>query len=205
VLARKGGAGKSTLTLHWAVEAERQGKGQVAVIDMDPQQTSVKWSKRRLQQLGKHTPAMLVASAGELQQALAACEASGMTLVLIDTPPHVEAPCREAARLADLVVIPCGPTAPDLEAIGATIHVLAETDTAGVIVLNQGRPGSSINQKAISVLTHYGLPVCPGPVMRRAALADAFTDGRAVVELEPEGKAAAEITRSWRWIVQQCT
>jgi chromosome partitioning protein len=80
VLARKGGAGKSTLTLHWAVEAERQGQGQVAVIDMDSQQTSVKWSKRRLQQLGKHTPAMLVASAGDLQQALAACEASGMTI-----------------------------------------------------------------------------------------------------------------------------
>ena len=76
---------------------------------MDPQQTSVKWSKRRLQQLKKHTPAMLVASAGDLQKALAACEASGMTLVLIDTPPHVEAPCREAAKLADLVVIPCGP------------------------------------------------------------------------------------------------
>ena len=72
VLARKSGAGKSTLTLHWAVEAERQGTGQVAVIDMDPQQTSVKWSKRRLQQLKKHTPAMLVASAGDLQQALAA-------------------------------------------------------------------------------------------------------------------------------------
>jgi chromosome partitioning protein len=205
VLARKGGAGKSTLTLHWAVEAERQGKGQVAVIDMDPQQTSVKWSKRRLQQLGKHTPAMLMAGAGDLQKALAACEASGMTLVLIDTPPHVEAPCREAARLADLVVIPCGPTAPDLEAIGATIHILAETNTAGVIVLNQGRPGSSINQKAISVLTQYGLPVCPAPVMRRAALADAFTDGRAVVELEPEGKAAAEITHSWTWIVKQHT
>jgi chromosome partitioning protein len=92
VLARKGGAGKSTLTLHWAVEAERYGTGPVAVIDMDPQQTSVKWSERRLQQLKKDTPAMLVASAGDLQKALAACGASGMTLVLIDTSPHVEAP-----------------------------------------------------------------------------------------------------------------
>lgn len=203
VLARKGGAGKSTLTLHWAVEAERQGKGKVAVIDMDPQQTSVKWSKRRLQQLGKQTPAMLVASAGDLKKALEACEVSGMTMVLIDTPPHVEAPCREAAKLADLVVIPCGPTAPDLEAIGATIHILQETKTPGVIVLNQGRPGSSINQKAMSVLRQYGLLVCPAPVMRRAALADAFTDGRAVVELEPGGKAALEITQSWKWIVKQ--
>jgi chromosome partitioning protein len=108
VLARKGGAGKSTLTLHWAVEAERQGRGKVAVIDMDPQQTSVKWSKRRLM-LGKQTPAMLVAEAGDLRDALTACHESGMGFVLIDTPPHVEAPCREAAKLADLVVIPCKP------------------------------------------------------------------------------------------------
>lgn len=203
VLARKGGAGKSTLTLHWAVEAERQGRGKVAVIDMDPQQTSVKWSKRRMELLKKTTPAMLVASAGDLKEALAACSQSRMGIVLIDTPPHVEAPCREAAKLADLVVIPCGPTAPDLEAIGATIHILQETKTAGVIVLNHGRPGSSINQKAMEVLKQYGLPVCSVPIMRRAALADAFTDGRAVVELEPEGKAASEITQSWKWIVKQ--
>jgi len=201
ILARKGGAGKSTLTLHWAVEAVRQRR-RVAVIDIDPQQTSVKWSKRRLQQLGKQTPAMLVATASNLQEALEACEANGLALVLIDTPPHVEAPCREAARSADLVVIPCGPSAPDLEAIGATIHVLQETKTPGVIVLNQGRPGSSINDKAIAVLTQYGLPVCPVPIIRRAALADAFTDGGAVVELEPDGKAADEITRSWAWIMK---
>jgi chromosome partitioning protein len=201
ILARKGGAGKSTLTLHWAVEAERQRR-RVAVIDIDPQQTSVKWSKRRLQQLGKGTPAMLVATASTLQEALDACQANGLALVLIDTPPHVEAPCREAANLADLVVIPCGPSAPDLEAIGATIHVLQETKTPGVIVLNQGRPGSSINDKAMAVLRQYGLPVCPVPIIRRAALADAFTDGRAVVELEPDGKAAGEITRSWAWIMK---
>ena len=203
VLARKGGAGKSTLTLHWAVEAERLGKHRVAVIDIDPQQTSVKWSKRRVE-LGKTTPAMLVATASDLRDALRACEKEGMTLVLIDTPPHVEAPCREAARLADLVVIPCGPTAPDLEAIGATIYVLQETKRRGVIVLNQGRPGSSINSKAMGVLKQYGLPVCPVPIIRRAALADAFTDGRAVVELEPDGKAASEITRSWAWVMRQC-
>jgi chromosome partitioning protein len=54
----------------------------------------------------------------------------------------------------------------------------------------------------MAVLTQYGLPVCPVPIIRRAALADAFTDGRAVVELEPDGKAADEITRSWTWIMK---
>ena len=81
VLARKGGAGKSTLTLHWAVEAERQ-QHRVTVIDLDPQQTAVKWSQRRLQR-GKQTPAMLVATAHNLQEALEACAANGLALVLI--------------------------------------------------------------------------------------------------------------------------
>jgi hypothetical protein len=57
---------------------------------------------------------------------------------LIDIPPYVEAPRREAAHLVDLVVIPCGPTAPDLEAIGATFYELQGTKTPGFIVLNQG-------------------------------------------------------------------
>lgn len=199
VLARKGGAGKSTLALHWAVEAQRQGSGNVAVIDIDPQQTSAKWAKRRME-LGKQTPAVLVAKVDDLQEALAACKASDMALVLIDTPPHGEEPCQEAAKASSLVVVPCGPSAPDLEAIGATIYILQETQTPEVIILNQGRPGSRINTKAVSVLTQYGLPVCPVPIIRRAALADAFLDGRAVSELEPHGKGASEITRSWQWI-----
>ena len=47
------------------------------------------------------------------------------------------------------------------------------------------------------------MPVCGVQIMRRAALMDAFTDGRAVSELEPNGKGAEEITDSWKWIVQQ--
>jgi chromosome partitioning protein len=83
------------------------------------------------------------------------------------------------------------------------IHILRETNTPGVIVLNQGRPSSRTNQKAISVLKQYGLQVCSVPIMCRAALADSLADGRAVVALEPAGKAASEIIRSWAWIMRQ--
>ena len=37
----------------------------------------------------------------------------------------------------------------------------------------------------------------------RAALEDAFIDGRVVAELRPKSKAAHEITASWKWIVNQ--
>ena len=60
ILARKGGAGQSTLPLHWAVEAERQLKGRIAVIDMDPQQTSVNWSTRTLGRSAGWPPALLI-------------------------------------------------------------------------------------------------------------------------------------------------
>lgn len=199
ILAQKGGAGKTTLALHWAVEAERQGVGRVAVIDMDPQGSAISWSLRR----AAPTPAMLRADAGNIREALTACEAEGMALVFIDTMPRIEAPCVEAARVAHLGILPCGPSVVDIEAIGATVAILRRVHTPGGIVLNQGRPGSPVNAKAASVLAQYRVPMCPVHVMRRAALADAFTDGRAVVEIEPHGKAADEIRRSWAWIAQQ--
>src|SRR6185369_9444243 len=101
VLAQKGGVGKTTLTLHWAVQAQRQGIAKVAVIDLDTQESALAWSKRRMER-GIDTPAMLQANEHNLREALAACEAEGMELVLVDTMPRVEKPCIEAAKVAQL-------------------------------------------------------------------------------------------------------
>ena len=60
ILARKGGAGQNTLTLHWAVKAELQSKRRIAVMDMDPQQTSVNWSTRTIGRSVGWPPALLV-------------------------------------------------------------------------------------------------------------------------------------------------
>ena len=201
-LAQKGGVGKTTLTLHWAVQAQRQGIAKLAVIDLDTQASALAWSKRRMER-GIHTPAMLQANEHNLRDALAACDAEGMELVLVDTMPRVEKPCIEAAKVAQLGIIPCGPSPVDMEAIGATIAIIRREQIPGCIVLNQGRPGSHVNTKAAKVLSQYELPVCPVHIMRRASLADAFIDGRAVVELDPASKAAEEIARSWKWIVKQ--
>ncbi len=196
ILAQKGGAGKTTLTLHWAVEAYAQTGKAVAVVDTDPQGSAAAWGERRQDE----APIVLRAEAERLHDAIKACRNNEIAFVFVDTMPRVERPSLEAARLADLVVIPCGPSIVDIEAIGATVDIVQRIGNPAVIVLNQGRTGSSINDKAVAVLSQYGLPICPVHIMRRAALADAFTDGRAVRELEPSGKAAKEITESWTWI-----
>ena len=48
-------------------------------------------------------------------------------------------------------------------------------------------------------LLAYGVPMAPQAVTGRAALAHALIDGRAVTEFEPEGKAAGELRRVWKW------
>ena len=196
-LAQKGGVGKTTLALHWAVEAQQHR--QVAVIDMDLQASATQWYERREQD----TPILLKADQGNVAEVVKACRAHGVDLVLIDTMPRVEAASVAAARVADLSVIPCGPSVLDIEAIAHTIAITNGAGTPGVIVINQGRHSSDINEKARSVLAQYGLPICPVTIMRRAVLEDAFIDGRTVTELGPQSKAAGEITASWKWIVNQ--
>ena len=79
ILAQKGGAGKTTLALHWAVEAERQQAGRVAVIDMDTQGSATSWSQRR----EAETPIMLQANQRNIHKVIAACEHNNIDMVLI--------------------------------------------------------------------------------------------------------------------------
>ena len=197
LLAQKGGVGKTTLTLHYAVEALRQGYGRVAVIDTDKQKSASKWGLRRT----VDEPLMLVADETNLADAVEACRQNGVDLVLVDTMPRVEASSAQAARVADLSVIPCGPSLLDIEAITDTVDILSGLGKPGVIVVNRGRHSSRINAQARRVLEELDVPVCPTVIMRRAALEDAFIDGRAVAELDPTSKAAREITDSWDWIL----
>lgn len=199
ILAQKGGVGKSTLTRHWAVAAQEQMGLAVAVIDLDPQGTAAKWSQRRQQE----NPIVLQATETNLPQALAACRENGLGLVLIDTPPKVERLSQAAVRQADIAVIPCGPTVDDIEALEPSIEIVRQAKAQGLIVLNDGRPGSPINDQAAKVLRDYQLPICPHFIMHRAVIADSFIDGRTVLEVSPQSKGAQEISDSWRWIARK--
>ena len=203
ILAQKGGVGKTHLGTNWAVEAERTGAGSVAVLDLDPQGTAASWSQRRLSYQDKDTPIMLRAGVDQLEDVLQACRREGVELLIVDTNPGVEGPVTATAGVADLAIIPSGPSIADMESIGPTVAIVRNARLPGCIVLNQGRPGSPINSEAAATLEGYELPVCPTLIMRRAAIMDAFVDGRAACELDPRGKAAGEITASWKWIAQQ--
>ena len=55
-------------------------------------------------------------------------------------------------------------------------------------------------REAAEALAGYGLPLAPVILHARAAYHAALIDGRAVNELEPGGKATAEVLGLWAYL-----
>src|SRR4051812_33594346 len=101
VASRKGGAGKTTLAAHLAVEADKRGDGPVATIDADPMQGLTGWFDERKSEKPLCVSPETLAQVG-LRRTLAALEDSGIALVIIDTPPAVTSEVAELIGAADL-------------------------------------------------------------------------------------------------------
>ena len=109
------------------------------------------------------------------------------------------APALAAARVADLVLVPCRASILDLRAVTAsqTIAQLAGTPASAVLCGVPAR--GSLADEAQATLEAHGLPVAPVRIGHRAAFVHAATTGQGVHEYEPHGKAMREITRLYEW------
>ena len=198
LLAQKGGTGKTTIALSLAVAAERAGRVAV-IIDLDPQSTACNWSDRR----EAETPYVIDAQPARLQHALERAATGGVDLVLIDTPARSEQAALAAAKLADLVIVPCRPQIYDLETIPNTMELVKLAGTGGrsaVAILNAVPPRGNRHEQATRAIERLGLDVCPQSLGQRAAYGDAAAMGLTALEYDPKGKAAAEIAGVYEYI-----
>ena len=196
LLSQKGGAGKTSLALALAVEAGAAGQT-VVVLDADPQASACRWRDRR------EVPAPVVTDVhpARLPHAVKAAAAQGVDLVVIDTPPRSESAALDAARAADLAVIPCRPQILDLETIPAALQLLALAGAPpAVVVLNAVAPRGPRTMQARRAIARFGVPVCPYTIGHRAAWGDAGALGLAVTEYQHRGLAADEARRVARWL-----
>jgi hypothetical protein len=131
IVSQKGGAGKTTLAIHLAVAAENAGYS-TALLDMDPQGTAEAWAEWR----NAETPAIVAAKATTLTRKLEQAATAGAGIVIIDTPPLAEAESREAARSADIVLIPCRPRAFDLHAVQTTADLVKFAGKPAFVIFN---------------------------------------------------------------------
>lgn len=199
VISQKGGAGKTTLALHLAAAA--QGAGRVAlVVDTDPQATASQWAAWR----HDAPPEVIDSPPPRLPAKVAAAQGQGAEWIVIDTPPHADSAARAAAELADLVLVPCRPSAFDLAAIQTTAKLVQLLRKPAFAVFTAGPPNAPrVYAEAGELVAGFGTPPCPVILPDRAAYRHASAEGRTVTEFEPEGRAAAEVRALYEWTCRQ--
>jgi chromosome partitioning protein len=195
IISQKGGAGKTTLSVHLATAAARAGHT-AAIIDLDPQGTAASWGDRRQ----ADAPEIISGQAARLAVLIDAARANGAAFLILDTAPNADQTALRGAQLADLVLIPCRAATFDLEAIQATLTLGQLAQKPSYVVLNAIPPRSSIGREAAEGLVSRGAAVAPVSLSQRAAFTHGVIDGRTTQEFEPEGKAAEEIESLYTWL-----
>ena len=196
LIAQKGGTGKTTLALALAVAAEQDGLASL-IVDLDPQATACNWSDRR----GTDSPLVIDAQPARMAQALEKAREGGIGLAVIDTPARSEQAALAAAKLADLIVIPCRPQIYDLETIQNTqeLVALAGGKKPVLVVLNAIPPRGDRPDQARKAIESMQIPVCPITLGHRTAFGDAGALGQTALEYDPKGKAADEIRQLYKY------
>ena len=198
VLSRKGGTGKTTLTVNLAVAAELAGH-KVAVVDLDSQASASEWGDWR----EADTPAVISVHSARLPQELHKLKQQGVTFAILDTPPKIEDIALDAAKASDLAIIPCKLGAFDLKAIEKTIWVGNRAKCPMRIVFNAVRARSSMLHPAKRAVQVYEVNVAPCVIGDRVVFSHSVIEGLGVMEYEPKGKASLEIQALFRYISKQ--
>lgn len=196
--SHKGGTGKTTLAAHLAIAADAAGAGPVAVIDTDPLGSLAEWCKGR----GSGTVAFAHTHPSRLAADLGALEASGVALVILDTPPAIEPSIAAAIAAADLTLIPVRPSPHDLRAAGVTLSMAERAGKAAAFVVNGAAPRAGITKDAMVSLARAGM-LAPVTIHQRTAFADSMTAGRTAGEVKASSPAAQEIHRLWVFVAER--
>jgi chromosome partitioning protein len=198
VTVNKGGAGKTMVSRSLATAAARAGMT-VLILDMDTQQNSTNWRRRRPDE--QQLPLVQFTTENDLEETLQRARAADCDLVIIDTPPGRSTEAPAAVEAADLVLIPCTPEVESFEGLPRTARLARTTGKTAVVVPNLVQPTSRSEEEAIrGVAAAHGLATVPVAFHRFNIHREGSLRGRTAQEIQPESKAAAEINALWAWL-----
>lgn len=196
LIAQKGGVGKTTIAIHIATAFAAEGRATL-ILDLDPQASASEWKDHRIAEF----PAVLSIQPSRLGKVMEEAKLIGTDVLILDTAPHSESTALEAARVADLVLVPCQPTIMDLRAMSKTVELLRLVKKPAYAVLNSvPHQGSIADEAAQMIVDSFGLLMAPVRFGDRVAYSRCMIAGQAAQEIEPSGKAAREVAQAREWI-----
>jgi chromosome partitioning protein len=193
--SQKGGSGKTTLSGHLAVEADKANIGPVALIDTDPQGSLSHWWNAR----EATSPHFAKVHLMQLGEALEELRRSGIKLAVVDTPPAVTDSISQVVAHADLVVIPTRPSPHDLRSVGATVDIAERHRKPLVFVMNGATARARTTGETAVALSQHGT-VAPITLHHRVDFAASMVDGRSVGEVMPKSQSAKEVRDLWTYL-----
>ena len=193
--SQKGGAGKTTLAGHVAVQAERMGKGPVALLDADPQGSLADWWNER----AADTPAFVKTTIDNLIDDIDRLRDLGFELLIIDTPPAITSTIATVIGLSDLVVSPTRPSPHDLRSVARTVDLAESLDKPLLFVVNAAPARAKITVNVAIALSQHGT-LAPAIIHQRADFASSMIDGRTVMEISRNSPSAVEIAELWEYL-----
>lgn len=195
VLQQKGGVGKTTIAVHLATQIKELAPHlKIALADADPQKSATTWLRK-----GAETGIAVYPVAGDVEGANLKDELSSIDadLIIVDLPPAIASVSMRATLYSDVVLIPVGASALDLEAAKHAIDLCKEATELDptkkyLLVPNRIQMNTASGRELRDVLRQWG-PVSKATLCLRVAYADAVMHGTGINEFAPYSPGYQEI------------
>lgn len=200
VLSRKGGSGKTTLSVNLALMAFLAGR-KVMLADIDPQRSASDALRARVEP----GPVLAEINAGKLFHARSTAMREDYDYLFIDTPASPDIDVAQAVNAADLCLVVGRPSFLDLAPIVRSAEAVRRLGKSGFVVLNQAHTSRAevapvAFPEIMEALRFCGLPVAPHGLRSRESFQTAMAQGRCVGEHEPGSPASRDLDRLWSYV-----
>lgn len=198
--SRKGGAGKSTLSILLGAMFAHANLRAVIVDSDAGQHTAAVWASQR-----QGAPPPVVATSGpeELERAVAEARRQGLDFCLVDTPAGVADATEAAIAMSDLVLIPTKCDIADRWAVRSTIDAV-EASGRPFLIVPMEVPGKRLGMEAIELrrmrgdLAEFDDVLWDGQITARRAISYDIADGTVPSETDWNGATNKECVALWR-------